>query len=255
MLRVLECERSAAGWGGRDRRYRGVGRNASNRRNAATHSGGLEYRATTAQWHAERAGRRPKSAKLAVHAALRGYVQERLYGVIAAPDGVAVSGPSVPRKGRRHGRRQARRWARTWSPQQMAHRLRIDFPGDEPMRISHEAIYQALFVQGRGALRRELTACLRTGRALRVPRARIRGRGKSFVEPQVMISQRPAEATDRCGARPLEGRPHPGPGQFRDRHPGRADDAVHHAAPPAAHGRSRRRSADQERTSTRRPWC
>ncbi len=255
MLRVLECERSAAGWGGRDRRYRGVGRNASNRRNAATHSGGLEYRATTAQWHAERAGRRPKSAKLAVHAALRGYVQERLSGVIAAPDGVAVSGPSVPRKGRRHGRRQARRWARTWSPQQMAHRLRIDFPGDEPMRISHEAIYQALFVQGRGALRRELTACLRTGRALRVPRARIRGRGKSFVEPQVMISQRPAEATDRCGARPLEGRPHPGPGQFRDRHPGRADDEVHHAAPPAAHGRSRRRSADQERTSTRRPWC
>ena len=66
------------------------------------------------------------------------------------------------------------------------------------MRISHEAIYQSLFVQGRGALRRELTARLRTGRALRVPRARSRGRGKSHVAPEVMISQRPAEAGDRA---------------------------------------------------------
>ena len=66
------------------------------------------------------------------------------------------------------------------------------------MRISHEAIYQALYIQGRGALRRELTACLRTGRALRVPRARTRGRGKSFVVPEIMISQRPAEVADRA---------------------------------------------------------
>jgi IS30 family transposase len=66
------------------------------------------------------------------------------------------------------------------------------------MRISHEAIYQALYVQGRGALRRDLTACLRTGRALRVPRARTRGRGKSFVCPEVMIIERPAEAADRA---------------------------------------------------------
>jgi IS30 family transposase len=66
------------------------------------------------------------------------------------------------------------------------------------MRVSHEAIYQALYVQGRGALRRELTACLRTGRALRVPRARTRGRGKNFLSPQVMISERPAEAADRA---------------------------------------------------------
>jgi IS30 family transposase len=65
------------------------------------------------------------------------------------------------------------------------------------MRISHEAIYQSLYVQGRGALRRELTACLRTGRALRVPRARTR-RGKSFVTDQVLISERPAEAEDRA---------------------------------------------------------
>jgi IS30 family transposase len=62
------------------------------------------------------------------------------------------------------------------------------------MRISHEAIYQSLYVEGRGALRRELTACLRTGRALRVPRARTRARGKKFVTPQIMISERPAEA-------------------------------------------------------------
>ena len=66
------------------------------------------------------------------------------------------------------------------------------------MRISHEAIYQALYIQGRGALRRELTACLRTGRALRVPRARTRGRGKSFIAPEIMISECPAEAADRA---------------------------------------------------------
>ena len=66
------------------------------------------------------------------------------------------------------------------------------------MRISHEAIYQALYVQSRGALRRELTACLRTGRALRVPRARSRGRGKAHVGPEVLISERPAEAADRA---------------------------------------------------------
>ena len=66
------------------------------------------------------------------------------------------------------------------------------------MRISHEAIYPSLYVQGRGALRRELTACLRTGRALRVPHARARGRGKSFVVPEIMISERPAEAADRA---------------------------------------------------------
>jgi IS30 family transposase len=168
------------------------------RRNAATRGGGLDYRPTTAQWHAERAARRPKPAKLAVNAALRSYVQDRLAGVVAAPGAAAIPGPVVPWKGRRHGRRQHRRWARAWSPEQIAHRLRLDFPGDEAMRISHEAIYQALYVQGRGALRRELTACLRTGRALRVPRARSRGRGKSFVSPEILISERPAEAADRA---------------------------------------------------------
>jgi IS30 family transposase len=168
------------------------------RRNAATRGGRMEYRATTAQWHADRRARRPKVAKLAANDTLRNYVQDRLAGVVATPDGIAVPGPEVRWIGRRHGRRKDRRWATAWSPEQIANRLRIDFPDDGSMRISHEAIYQALYVQGRGALRRELTACLRTGRALRVPRARTRGRGKHFVTPQVMISQRPAEANDRA---------------------------------------------------------
>jgi len=85
-----------------------------------------------------------------------------------------------------------------WSPQQISERLRLDFPDDDTMRISHEAIYQAVYVQGRGALKRELTACLRTGRALRAPRARTRARGKSFITPEILISERPAEAEDRA---------------------------------------------------------
>src|SRR3954454_14462731 len=168
------------------------------RRNASTRTSELDYRASTAQWHADRRARRPKVAKLAANDRLRDYVQDRLAGEIARPDGEAVPGPTVRFIGRRHGRRAYRRWAKAWSPEQIAHRLRLDFPDDQTMRISPEAIYQSLYVQGRGALRRELTACLRTGRALRVPRARSRGRGKSFILPEIMISERPAEAADRA---------------------------------------------------------
>ena len=168
------------------------------RRNAATRGGRLDYRASVAQWHADRQARRPKASKLAANDRLRQYVQERLAGAVRTPDGRGREGPQVRWIGRRHGRRQDRRWATSWSPEQIANRLRVDFPEDEMMRISHEAIYQALYIQGRGALRRELTACLRTGRALRVPRARTRGRGKKFVTEEVMISQRPAEAEDRA---------------------------------------------------------
>jgi IS30 family transposase len=182
---------------------RRTGRSASTvsrelRRNAGTRGGRLEYRATIAQWHADRRAKRPKSAKLATNDALHRYVQDRLAGLITAPDGALVPGPKVRWAGRRHGRRQDRRWAKSWSPEQISNRLRVDFPDDGSMRISHEAIYQALYVQGRGALRRELTACLRTGRALRVPRARTQGQGRNFVTPDVMISERPAEAADRA---------------------------------------------------------
>jgi hypothetical protein len=112
--------------------------------------------------------------------------------------GLKISGPKVEWKGRKTGPRQSRRWARAWSPEQIARRLPLDFPDDTEMRISHEAIYQTLFIQGRGGLRRELTACLRSGRALRTPRARTRGKSKSFVSPEIMISERPAEAEDRA---------------------------------------------------------
>ncbi|WP_456319432.1 IS30 family transposase, partial [Lentzea tibetensis] len=169
------------------------------RRNAATRGGRLDYRASVAQWKADLLARRPKAAKLVTNDRLREYVQERLSGQVRRFDGTPVAGPvTIPWKGRNKPRRQDRRWATAWSPQQISRRLRLDFPDDESMRISHEAIYQALFIQGRGALRRELVACLRTGRALRVPRARSRQCRDGMVTPEVMISQRPAEACDRA---------------------------------------------------------
>jgi transposase, IS30 family len=123
------------------------------------------YRAAPAQAKAEHRSRRPKPAKLVVHAPLRNWVQGRL--------------------------------AEEWSPEQIARRLPEAFPDDERMRISHEAIYQSLFVQGRGALRRELTVCLRTGRTLRKPRRRAEGR-RERIKDKVMLSERPAEADDRA---------------------------------------------------------
>ena len=166
-------------------------------RNAALRTGRPEYRASTAQTHADRRARRPKPAKLAVNPELRRYVQDRLAGSVQRPDG-SPAGPEVGWRGRRHGPRRDRRWGQSWSPEQIAARLHVDFPDDESMRISHEAIYQSLYVQGRGALRRELTACLRTGRALRVPRARTSRGNRSFVTDELLISERPAEVADRA---------------------------------------------------------
>ncbi len=169
------------------------------RRNAATRSGRLDYRAGIAQWKAELMARRPKTVKLVANDRLRDYVQDRLAGVIQRPDGTPAGGPVAPEwKGRNKPRRADRRWATAWSPEQIAHRLPVDFPEDEAMRISHEAIYQALYVQSRGALKREMVTCLRTGRALRLPRARTRQRPQGHVTAEVMISERPAEADDRA---------------------------------------------------------
>jgi IS30 family transposase len=183
---------------------RSVGRDAGTisrelRRNAATRGGKQEYRATVAQWKAQQAAKRPKTAKLVSNPRLREYVQERLSGSVRRPDGTVVAGPEPPAwRGLNKPHRQDRRWATAWSPEQIAHRLRIDFADDESMRISHEAIYQALFIEGRGALKRELVACLRTGRALREPRARSRNKPQGHVTAEVVIGQRPAEADDRA---------------------------------------------------------
>ena len=168
------------------------------RRNASTRTYRLDYRASVAQWHAGRRARRPKAARLVTSDRLRQYVQDRLSGVVQTPDGRAAGPPGAEWKGRNKPHRGDRRWVQGWSPAQIASRLPVDFPDDESMRISHEAIYQALYVQARGGLQRELAACLRTGRALRVPRARTRQKTWAHVTPEVMISQRPAEAGDRA---------------------------------------------------------
>lgn len=169
------------------------------RRNAATRAAKLEYRASVAQWKAELMARRPKTPKLVASPRLRDYVQDRLSGQLRRPDGTVVAGPEVAAwKGRNKPRRQDRAWASAWSPEQIANRLKVDFPDDESMRISHEAIYQALYIQGRGALKRDLVACLRTGRALRVPRARSQSKPGGHVTPDVVLSERPAEVEDRA---------------------------------------------------------
>jgi IS30 family transposase len=126
------------------------------------------YRAVSAQRRAEEMRRRPKPTKLAGHERLRAYVQDKL---------------SCDER---------------WSPEQISNRLPLDFPDDESMRISHEAIYQSLFIQGRGGLNRELTTCLRTGRALRTPRRRAEKRGKRAIPPEILISERPASVEDRA---------------------------------------------------------
>jgi IS30 family transposase len=123
------------------------------------------YRASTAQARADRVARRPKPGKLATHHRLRARVQAGLL--------------------------------KRWSPRQVAGQLRIEFGDDTSMQVSHETIYQSLYVQGRGALRRELAACLRTGRAVRRPQRRP-GERRGRIPNMVMISQRPAEAADRA---------------------------------------------------------
>jgi IS30 family transposase len=90
----------------------------------------------------------------------------------------------------------SRRLEQLWSPQEIARRLPLDYPDDPEMRVSHETIYQSLFVQGRGELRRELARCLRSGRTVRRSRGQVEGRGR--LPGMVMISERPAEVDDRA---------------------------------------------------------
>lgn len=131
---------------------RAMGRNASTisrelRRNAATRGGKLEYRASVAQWKSELVAQRPKTVKLVTNDRLRDYVQDRLSGAVKDASGRPISGPeTLAWKGRNKPHRQDRRWATVWSPEQISGRLRIDYPHDLAMRISHEAIYQALYV-------------------------------------------------------------------------------------------------------------
>ena len=214
------------------------------RRNAATRGGRLEYRASVAQWKAELMARRPKTAKLAVDDAVArvcagAAVRARCVG----RTGRRSPGPATaPWNGRNKPRRKDRRWATAWSPEQISNRLRVDFPDDESMRISHEAIYQSLYVQGRGALRRELVACLRTGRALRVPRARVGARGKNFVTERDHDQRAARRGRGPGRSRPLGRRSDPRPRPLGDRHAGGALEPVHDAAaPPAARARASRR--------------
>lgn len=176
------------------------------RRNAATRCGQLQYRPSVAQWKAEFVARRPKPARLVTNLRLRHYDQDRLEGKVHDADGREIAGPRrAPFKGCNKPHRGNRKWVNGWSPEQIANRRQVEIPHDESMRISHEAIYQALYIQGRGALSRELVSSLRTGRALRVPQARAQAKAWAHVSEDVKISCRPAEVEDRTVPEHWEG--------------------------------------------------
>jgi len=131
-----------------------------------SHQGSGDYRPHAAQARADARRARPKGGKIAACPELREVVQDWL--------------------------------GLEWSPEQISRSLRREFPDRPEMRVSHETIYQALYVQGRGELRRELTRALRTGRTYRKPQTRPDQRVSRFIEPMVMISERPADAEDRA---------------------------------------------------------
>ena len=167
------------------------------RRNASTRTYRLDYKASTAQWHAERRARRPKTAKLITNERLRHYVSDKLSGHIHTIGGerLGPEGPTWDGKNKPH--RGDREWVTAWSPQQIAKRLPMEFPDDLSMRISHEAIYQALYVPGRGGLVREQSWHLRRGRTKRMPRARTRQQAWAHVTDATTLKKRPSEAEDR----------------------------------------------------------
>jgi IS30 family transposase len=147
---------------------RGLNRSPSTVCGEVNANGGpLKYRALPADRGAQRRALRPKRAKLAQCRRLRRVVERKL--------------------------------ETRWSPQQISGWLAERYPNDPEMRVSHETIYQSLFVQSRGALRKELHACLRTGRAMRRAKAYTkRGVGQGQIRNMVMISERPAEVADRA---------------------------------------------------------
>ena len=136
-------------------------------REISRHSGkDGSYRASTAHTRAHERASRPKPAKLVTNVALAERVQQDLQ--------------------------------KKYSPEQIAGRLRADHPEDPEMRVSTETIYQSLYVQSRGALRRDLARCLRTGRALRVPNRQGAQRKNRVLHDMINISERPGEAADRA---------------------------------------------------------
>jgi IS30 family transposase len=135
-------------------------------RELARNGGRHRYRAQTADAAAFCRAQRPKAAKLVAQPRLRAVVEAKL--------------------------------ALRWSPQQIAGWLPLAYPQDPVMRVSHETIYLSLFVQSRGALRRELQRYLRTGRAMRHPRGKRLPQGRGQLRDILPISQRPAEAADRA---------------------------------------------------------
>ena len=200
--RMWGCGRSPAGWGVTRARS---GRGARRVPRSPNDPHRPVYRASTAQADADERARRPKQAQIASSLPLRREVQNRLKA--------------------------------NHSPEQIAGRLHEDFPDDPEMWVSHETIYQALYVQGRGALKRELTRHLRTGRAVRKPHRKADER-RGRMPGMVNIAERPAEAEDRAVPGHWEGdlilgTVESGSAPVRDRHPGRARHRVRAAAAPA----------------------
>ena len=142
-----------------------IGRDKSTVCREVKHNGGVEaYKPGGAHRRAWEQARRPKPAKLEENATLCRRVVTDLKAL--------------------------------WSPEQIARRLKDEFPDNETMHVSHETIYKSIYVQGRGSLRKELAACLRTGRAQRRPQGRQQRQGR--IPEMIMISERPAEAADRA---------------------------------------------------------
>ena len=142
-----------------------------------------QYHPHGAHWRAQRRRVRPKQRKLATNRALHEQIQDLLSRL-------------------------------KWSPEQISAHLSAAHPDDPDMNVSHETIYQALYLQGRGELRREIAKCLRTGRTVRKPRRQPGQRQPRFIDPMLMISERPAEVEDRAVPGHWEGDLIVGPGHL-----------------------------------------